>query len=355
MVSSQLTLASLASIIPSVLAGFDASSQTNVAVYWGQNSYGQASSQTRLSTYCSNSDINIIPLSFLNGIRTPIANFANAGDNCTVFAGTQLLDCPQIEEDIKACQQEGKTIILSLGGATYTEGGFSDSASAESAADNVWSLFGSDTSTENRPFGSAVIDGFDFDFESTTQNFVPFASRLRSHMDSDSSKTYYLSAAPQCVYPDAAMNDMLNGAISFDYIMIQFYNNYCGIQSFTPGSSTQNNFNFQTWDNWAKQTSKNPNVKILLGVPANTGGGGGYQPASALAPIIQYSKQFSSFGGVMMWDMSQLYQNPGFLDSVYGSLSGSGSGTTPTTTLTTSTRTTTTAPGPTVGVPQWGQ
>ncbi|XXH05374.1 hypothetical protein Hte_011800 [Hypoxylon texense] len=311
MVSSPVTLATLASILPSVLAGFNANSQTNVAVYW-------------------DSEISIIPLSFLNGIKTPITNFANAGDNCTVYAGTQLLNCPQIEEDIKTCQSQGKTITLSIGGATYTEGGFSDSASAESAADNVWSLFGSDTSAANRPFGSAVVDGFDFDFESTTQNFVPFASRLRSHMDSDTSKKYYLSAAPQCPYPDAAMNDMLNGAIAF------------------------NNFNFETWDNWAKSTSKNPSVKLLLGVPANTGAGGGYLSASALAPVIQYSKQFSSFGGVMMWDMSQLYQNPGFLDSVYGSLAGSGSGTTPTTTLVTTTRATTTAPGATL-VPQYGQ
>ncbi|KAI1758639.1 glycoside hydrolase family 18 protein [Hypoxylon sp. FL1150] len=363
MVSSQLTLASLASILPTVLAGFDASSQTNVAVYWGQNSYGQTTSQSRLSTYCSNTEINIIPLAFLDGITTPITNFANAGDNCTVFTGTQLLDCPQIEEDIQTCQSLGKTITLSIGGATYTEGGFSDSASAVAAANNVWSLFGSDTSTANRPFGSAVVDGFDFDLESTTQNFAPFATQLRSLMDADTSKTYYLSAAPQCVYPDAAMNDMLDGTIAFDYITIQFYNNYCGIQSFVDGSTTQTNFNFETWDTWAKQTSKNTNVKVLLGVPANTGAGSGYQTASALAPIIEYCKTFSSFGGVMMWDMSQLYENAGFLDSVYSSLGGSGSDTTSTTTATpttttlvTTTRasTTTTAPGTTL-VPEYGQ
>ncbi|KAI2622387.1 glycoside hydrolase family 18 protein [Hypoxylon sp. NC1633] len=354
MVSSTLALAAFASIMPSVLAGFSAGSQSNVAVYWGQNSYGQASSQTRLSTYCTNSELNIIPLAFMNGIKTPITNFANAGDNCTVFAGTQLLDCPQIEADIKTCQSQGKTILVSIGGATYTEGGFSDSASAQSAADNVWGLFGSDTSKANRPFGSAVVDGFDFDFESTTQNFVPFASRLRSLMDADTSKKYYLSAAPQCPYPDAAMNDMLNGAISFDFIMIQFYNNYCGIQSYVSGSSTQNNFNFQTWDTWAKQTSKNPGVKILLGVPANSGAGGGYQPASALVPIIQYSRQFSSFGGVMMWDMSQLYQNPGFLDTVFGALGGAAPTQSTTMVTTTTTKTTTTAPGATL-VPQWGQ
>ncbi|KAI1077680.1 glycoside hydrolase family 18 protein [Whalleya microplaca] len=322
--SSLASVASLFAFAPHVLAGFDASSSSNIAVYWGQNSFGQKDSQTRLVDYCDNDEFNIIPLAFLNGIKTPITNFANAGDNCTTYEGTELLNCPQLEEDIQACQSKGKTILLSIGGATYTEGGFTDEASAVSGAESVWSLFGSDTTTENRPFGKAVVDGFDFDFESTTSNFAPFASRLRELMDADTSKTYYLSAAPQCPYPDAAMNDMLNGAIAFDFIQVQFYNNYCGVQSYVAGSDTQNNFNFETWDTWASQTSKNKDVKVLLGVPANTGGGAGYQTADALAPIIEYVKQFNSFGGLMMWDMSQLYENTGFLDAVYGSLTGSG-------------------------------
>ncbi|KAI0011922.1 glycoside hydrolase family 18 protein [Xylariaceae sp. FL0662B] len=354
MASFKSSLASIASILtltPSVLAGFDAGSSSNIAVYWGQNSVGSKDSQTRLVDYCDNSEFNIIPLAFLNGITTPVTNFANAGDNCTVYEGTQLLNCPQLEEDIQACQSKGKTILLSIGGATYTEGGFADEASAQSAAETVWGLFGSDTSTENRPFGKAVVDGFDFDFESTTQNFAPFAERLRSLMDADSGKTYYLSAAPQCPYPDAAMNDMLGGAIAFDFIMVQFYNNYCGVQSFTPGGANQSSFNFETWDTWAKQTSKNKDVKVLLGVPANTGAGAGYQTADALAPIIEYIKQFDSFGGLMMWDMSQLYANDGFLDAVYASLTGSGAAeaaaaAAPITTFATSVRKTVATPAP---------
>jgi chitinase len=216
-------------------------------------------------------------------------------------------------EDIKTCQtQYGKTILLSIGGATYTERGFTSESAAQTAADTVWSLFGSNSSSSSsspsstpRPFGSAVIDGFDLDFETATQNMVPFAQRLRDHMDADTSKKYFLSAAPQCPFPDVADNAMLDGTISFDFVMVQFYNNYCGIQSFVAGTAAQgpqvqNNFNFGTWDNWAKTASRNKNVKILLGIPANVGAGNGYQPATAMAPIIQYSKQFSSFGGVMV-------------------------------------------------------
>ncbi|RWA11106.1 hypothetical protein EKO27_g4003 [Xylaria grammica] len=330
MAPSLPSLASIASILtlaPSALAGFAPSGTNNIAVYWGQNSAGGASTQGRLKEYCDDNGINVINVSFLVSIKTPGVNFASASDKCTAIEGTSLQSCPEIEEDIKYCQEQGKTILLSIGGATYTEGGFTDSASATQSAQTVWDLFGSNTDAENRPFGSAVVDGFDFDFESTTQNFVPFAEELRSLMDADSSKTYYLSAAPQCVYPDAAMNDMLNGAISFDWINIQFYNNFCGVINF----SNPNAWNFNVWDDWAKNTSKNPNVKVLIGVPANTGAGGGYVDASTLGSIITDTKgQYSSFGGIMMWDMSQLYANSGFLDSVRSSL-GSGGSTTTTT------------------------
>ncbi|KAK7754995.1 Chitinase 2 [Diatrype stigma] len=266
-------------------------------------------------------------------------------------------------EDIKACQAKGKTILMSLGGMTYSQGGFSDATAAQQAADQVWDLFGTNTAAANRPFGSAVVDGFDFDFEASTQNFAPFANQLRSHMDA-SGKTMYLSAAPQCVYPDAAMNDMLNGAVSFDFIMIQFYNNWCGVTNFQPDAA-EDPYNFDVWDTWAKQTSKNPSVKVLMGVPASADAGGGYIAAAQLDPVIQYNKQFSSFGGAMMWDMSQLYTNSGFLDTVYASLNDGSAPAepAPTSTTTTATATTTTTttgpsptePSPTGAVPHWGQ
>lgn len=177
-----------------------------------------------------------------------------------------------------------------------------------------------------------------------------FANQLRSLMNAHPYKSWILSAAPQCPYPDAADGPMLNGAVYFDIVWVQFYNNYCGVQSFTPGSNNQNNFNFATWDNWAKTVSLNPNVKVMLGVPANTGAGAGYTSGSTLASIIAYSRSFSSFGGVMMWDMSQLYANAGFLDAVDSDL-GNPVVAVPVTTTTspgmTTTPVTTTTPGST--------
>lgn len=228
----------------------------------------------------------------------------------------------------------------------------------------------------NRPFGDAAVDGFDFDFESTVQNMVPFASKLRALMDADqasSGKQWLLTAAPQCVYPDAADGEMLNGAIFFDAIWIQFYNNFCGLPQFVVGSTTQNNFNYNVWDTWATTVSKNPNVKLFLGIPGNTGAAGsGYETGTTLAAIIAYCKTFGSFGGVMMWDMTQVFNNNGFLSAVSASLGeaggsgggGGGNSTTsaiPTTLQTmtktaTSTAVSTTSTSTTGGsVAQWGQ
>jgi chitinase len=153
---------------------------------------------------------------------------------------------------------------------------------------------------------------------------VPFANQLRSLMDADtaaSGKKWFLTAAPQCPYPDSADNAMLDGAVFFDAVWVQFYNNYCGLQSFDAGVSTQKNFNFETWDNWAKTVSLNSGVKVLLGIPGSlSAAGSGYETGSVLASIISYCEGFSSFGGVMTWDMSQIYANAGFLDGVYSDL-----------------------------------
>ncbi|KAG6007361.1 hypothetical protein E4U21_006065 [Claviceps maximensis] len=345
---SSAAIASLLAITPQAMAGFSPESGANIAIYWGQNSYNQGSgplAQQRLSHYCANTNIDIIPVAFMNGIAPPITNFANAGDNCTAFPGDQnVLSCAQIEADIKHCQaSHNKTVILSLGGATYSQGGWSSVSDAHDAAQMVWDMFGpvSPGKTVHRPFGSAVVDGFDFDFESGTNNLPAFGTKLRSLMDAAAGEQkFYLAAAPQCVFPDAANGAALD-AVAFDLVMIQFYNNWCGVSNFRPESATQDAFNFDVWHGWARNVSLNRNVKLLLGIPAAARAGGGFIDGAKLRAAINYSRQFSSFGGVMMWDMSQLYANSGFLEQVVSDIAGG-----PATTLPAS-GTTTTTPTPT--------
>ncbi|RAH73747.1 glycoside hydrolase [Aspergillus aculeatinus CBS 121060] len=234
-----------------------------------------------------------------------------------------------IGNDITTCQQKGKTVILSIGGATYSEGGFASDAAAQAAADLVWQTFGppplssvSPSKTQPlRPFGNASVDGFDFDFEATVTKMAPFANRLRALADADPTKPYFLTAAPQCPYPDLADQEILNGPVAIDAVWVQFYNNPCGLAAFQPGQASQPAFNFAQWDTWARTVSQNKNVRVLVGAPANTAAAGsGYVPIAQLQQVIQYTKSFKSFGGVMLWDVTQAYANPGYLSGIRSAL-----------------------------------
>lgn len=61
---------------------------------------------------------------------------------------------------------------------------------------------------------------------------------------------------------------------------------------------------------------------MFLGVPGgpNAAAPGYYKTASGLGPIIAFCKTFTSFGGVAMWDASQVFANTGFLDGVKAKL-----------------------------------
>lgn len=233
------------------------------------------------------------------------------------------------------------------------------------AAQNVWAMFGpvQSGSSAPRPFGSAVVNGFDFDFESSVQNMEPFAAELRSLMNA-AGGTWYLSAAPQCPYPDAADSSFIDGQVDFDWVQVQFYNNFCGVVNF----QNPNAWDYSTWDTWANSVSLNKAAKVLMGIAANTGAAnaGSYVEGALLAEAIASSKSYASFGGVMMWDMSQLYANSGFEAEVVSDLAAPASGgSSPTTTTSGSTpphttlSTVTTSASPTSTgtgtVPQWGQ
>ncbi|KAG5733063.1 Chitinase 1 [Termitomyces sp. T112] len=297
-------------------SAFDVSRYDNVAVYWGQNSYGavngndSANWQKRLSFYCNDDAVDTFPIAFLNvffstgGLPSiDLANTCNPTDNVT-FPGTKLANCTSMAADISACQAKGKIVTLSLGGASASVGFLSDGQAA-TFAQTIWDLFLGGSSSI-RPFGTAVLDGIDLDIEGgSSASYTTFINTIRSRA-SGASKKYYITAAPQCVFPDAALSSVLNAAI-FDAVYVQFYNNPCGLQSF----GQANNWNFGLWDDWARFTSPNKNVKIYIGAPASpSAAGSGYQHIDTMKNIsVSMRKSFPSFGGVMLWDVSQAYAN----------------------------------------------
>lgn len=74
-----------------------------------------------------------------------------------MFPGTQLPNCTFLAPDIQTCQNAGKIVTISLGGATGSAS-FTDDAEGQAFAQIIWDLFLGGTST-TRPFGSAVLDG----------------------------------------------------------------------------------------------------------------------------------------------------------------------------------------------------
>ncbi|KAG0678280.1 Endochitinase 1 [Kluyveromyces marxianus] len=268
----------------------------NVAVYWGQASAG---SQESLGTYCQSDNVDIVLLSFLYSFPDNLAvNFASA---CTDTFEDGLLHCSSIAADIKTCQDKGKKVLLSMGGAIGSYG-FTDDKQAEDFATTLWNTFGEGSADGvERPFDSAVVDGFDFDIENNNpKGYAALATKLRT-LFSKGTKDYYISAAPQCFYPDASVGDALANA-DIDFAFIQFYNNYCNVDK---------QFNWDTWTDFAQNTSPNKDIKLYLGLPGSaTGAGSGYiSDLGLVESTVKKISESPNFGGIMLWDASQEFTN----------------------------------------------
>ena len=226
--------------------------------------------------FCEDTDIDIIPIvrtaspesgahrninprpqGFVNVFPDqshgyPGTNFGNKCGNSTFnnlngSSSPLLSDCPSIGPDITKCQAAGKKILLSLGGAIPNNQELDSDASAVDFANFLWKAFGPKCADYSgpRPFGDAVVDGFDFDIESNIpgQKDISYQSRgyatmiktLRSLYALESGKDYYISGAPQCIVPDSHLGDAISSSW-FDFLFVQFYNTQsCSVRkSFIP-------------------------------------------------------------------------------------------------------------------------
>lgn len=197
----------------------------------------------------------------------------NLANHCnTTFKGyPTLLNCTDIGHQITQCQKMGKKILLSLGGAAGLYY-FSSSSQATMFAERVWELF-LDGSSDIRPFHNAVLDGVDLDIEGGTTNYyADFVKAIRSLMATDTSKKYYITGAPQCPFPDAIMGPGTAAQVlqsvpeQFDYLYVQFYNNYCSLKN-----EKAFNGSIYSWFHFA-ETTRSAHGKgplIFIGLPAS--------------------------------------------------------------------------------------
>ncbi|KAH7673761.1 chitinase protein [Dioscorea alata] len=253
----------------------------NIAVYWGQND-----DEGSLADACSTGYYDIVILGFLNKFGNLHPPSLNLAGHCNpTFGG-----CTSIGEDIKACQSKHMKVFLSLGGASGSYNLVSNQ-DARYLADYLWNNFLGGFST-SRPFGDAVLDGIDFDImRGTSEHWDELAQMLYQYSEQ---RKVYLSAAPQCPYPDKSMGTALGTGI-FDYVWVQFYNN----PSCQYSNDADNLLN--SWDQW---TSSVTATKFFVGLPASTAAArNGYlPPAKLVSEVLPNVKKSDKYGGIMLWN-----------------------------------------------------
>ena len=253
------------------------SGKSLLAVYWGQNGWGathndQTTWEKPLADTCAaHPEYDVVILSFATQLAhtrnqpfVPETKFANHCSDSYDAQNLFLLKCDDIAAGVRACQAAGKRVLISIGGSTGSAG-FTNDSDGQMAAQSVWNIFLGGTSSI-RPFTNATLDGVDLDIEGGgVVGYAAFAKALRTLMDGSGHK-YYITGAPQCPYPDAYLGPAAGRALgdapsAFDFLFVQFYNNFCGY-----GTPSAFQSSFAMWKGLA-----NGGPKILVGLPATTG------------------------------------------------------------------------------------
>ncbi|KAL6703780.1 Chitinase 2 [Coniothyrium glycines] len=309
-----------------VSAAFSKTAKNNVVVYWGQ---GDA--QGPLADVCSNPSVDVVSIGFVNGFPKAVGEYpkTNHGNACwgnfpdpndpTKESGL-LQHCAGVEAAITACQNAGKKVLLSLGGGKPTDYYLPNRAVAEYFADFLIGAYGPVTSAwtdanKPRPFGNAVIDGFDLDLEADEANMpsgnkdLIFKNYNYFGQQVKAKSTMLLTGAPQCIVPDARLYDALK-TVPFDMLFVQFYNTpECSARvGYTDVKKTTTKFTFDSWAQWLQTNAANKeNIKLYIGLPAGEKGAGAAYKTHYLLPaeaneLINKYKSRPMFGGVMLWE-----------------------------------------------------
>ena len=253
----------------------------SIATYWGLNV-----SEGNLSTTCGTGIYAYVNLAFLNVFGNGQAPEINLNGHCNPASN----GCTFLSEDIKFCQNFGVKVMLSIGGGVgkYFLASPND---AENVATYLWNNFLGGNSS-SRPFGDAILDGINFDIlHGSTQYWQDLAKNLKNHSN------VYLSASPQCPFPDNILGTALNTNL-FDYLWVQFYNNPQCQYDFSNSNTTNL---ISSWNQWSSSLKVG---KLFLGIPAAPQAAvSGYVPSQVLnAEILPLFRKSPNYGGVMLWN-----------------------------------------------------
>ncbi|KAF8765978.1 hypothetical protein HU200_008020 [Digitaria exilis] len=280
MASARLALAAVAISCVVLLSSFGTAAATGktgrITVYWGQTS-----SEGSLHKACQSNLYSTVILSFLTKFGHGSYKLDLTGHSWSA-----------VGPDIKYCQSKNVLVLLAIGGG-FGDYSLASKADAKAVADHIWDVYlGGHSKT--RPFGDAVLDGVDFDIEHGGSKHYDDLARYLKGYSSKGKKKVWITAAPQCPFPDRMLGQALETGL-FDRVHVQFYNNpVCSYRASNVEAFTK------AWQRWTRSF---PRSSVYLGLPASprAAGSGYVEPATLVSKVLPIVRRSKNYGGIMLW------------------------------------------------------
>ncbi|KAL7161020.1 hypothetical protein ACSBR2_041631 [Camellia fascicularis] len=292
-----------------LLSKIQTSISGGIAIYWGRDRNEGTlfeTCDTKRFSYVIITDLFI----FSDDSTDPLLRL---GGHCNTTAN----GCAALSSDICHCQNLGIKVMLSI--EAYS---LESKSHAKNVSEYLWNNYLGGNSS-SRPFGNAVLNGIDFNNGAgyTRNKYWDDLARYLSAYNIEFGKKVYLSAAPECPFPDVFLGDALNTGL-FDYVWVHFYNLYdgklpCQYNNNTSGGNIH--ALLDSWKVWIRSTKGD--VKVFMGLLALTEDVlSGFIPAEVLkGQISPEINKSSKYGGVMLWTLLWDWDalNTGLFDYVW--------------------------------------
>ncbi|XP_060673902.1 endochitinase Ziz m 1.0101-like [Ziziphus jujuba] len=241
-----------------------------IATYWGVG-------EGHLGDLCKKKHYSYINVAY-------VKSFGGGKVLSPICEGTS---CIRLGEDIKACQQIGIKVLISLGGPFDTYSLISET-DAQAVAKQLWNSY----------IDEVNFDGIDFRIENGSALYYEYLAQTLKDFATANKKEIILSAFPGCVYPDRYLARAIHASY-FDIIWIQYFNNSaCQYDSTV---QTPDDLLLISWTAW--NLTVHDKTKLFLGIPA-TPIIPGYIPCEQLINTVipNISANNSKYAGVLVWN-----------------------------------------------------
>ncbi|KAK4436249.1 Acidic endochitinase [Sesamum alatum] len=275
-------------------AACDSNYTCGISVYWGQSLNGEGS----LGELCETGYYNYVNLAFLSTFGCGRQLRLNLTDHCDADSG----GCRSLSTEIKACQNRGVKVLLSLGGNDTKYQQLCSARDARNVADDLYNTFLKGSNSDG-PLGDVSLDGIDLDIEypGSVNYWDYLVEALASYRSPQ--KNVYLSASSSCSYPDKDLGKAIDTGL-FDHVAVRFYDN--NPQCDCSAGPTKI---LETWNKWS--SSLPDGNHLFFGLLPDSNAGSQCKPQVFTTEILPVIRSSPNYGGVMLRavykDISTLY------------------------------------------------